>query len=266
MQKPPKPHPLFPSIKSENLQTLKNLLLHSKSLTNLPDENGTTPLMLSCRFNKSSKIPSFLISQNALINKKDKYGNTALILASRDNKNKKIVKLLIKSGASINERDNEGFSALMNAAEYNFNKEIIDLLILANANPFFKTQFGLDACKLAKVHNRNRMVFYCLRDYRKNFRFRVCRENLVFFFFERNFASFRNVFLEMGFTDRFFDFKNGITFLHAYYLFFGDDDDVRFLLDIVDLKRKCFFGWGYGGYRGWKRKEHFNEYLKIFMN
>ena len=254
----------FEFIKTENPNTIHQVLQNNHNLLNTPDKNGTTALMLASRFNKSSKLVEILLKAGAKINKKDKFGNTALILAARDNINEKIVDLLLKFGARVDLRDNYGFSALMNAAEYCSNLKIIDLLIKADCDPHFKSQFGFNAFKLAETHNRNFKIVKILKFYTKNFCYKNTRKHLMYFFFrKRNKMFFKKIFKNLEKAETFYHFRCKLTFLHAHYLFFKNDD-VDFILDIVDRKSRCVFGWDYLKYKNWKNKDKMNKYWQIF--
>ena len=121
---------LMYAIECNKIEIVK-LLLESGADVNEPNFAGHTALMIACN-KENYNIVKLLVESDANINLANGNGNTALIFASRK-QHLEIVKLLVESGADVNLPNNEKNTPLIIASSKS-NFELVKLLVEANAN------------------------------------------------------------------------------------------------------------------------------------
>ncbi|ORX42191.1 ankyrin [Piromyces finnis] len=141
---------IIDTCEQSNLETLKSLVKRNIDV-NVEDDNGNTPLLISCRQDNGNNfsIVEYLIAHGANIDQTNKHGDSALIIACQS-ENEKIVNYLIELGADINKQNKDGDTASIKVCD-NGNISIIYQLIEKGANIMHENKDGdtplLTACK-----------------------------------------------------------------------------------------------------------------------
>ena len=129
--------------------TLALKLIKGGASPNLPDENGTTPLMTACR---SGNIPivTFLLANGATADQpRSPKGRTPLMISCAYYGGITITKLLIVHGADVNASANDGTTPLMLAAK-NAKLDVVEYLVSKGANASKKDAAGSIALDYAQ--------------------------------------------------------------------------------------------------------------------
>ena len=121
--------PLFLAVENGNLEIVQ-VLLDNGAKVNVRDAQKQTPLM-RLDDDAAPELVDLLVRYGAKVNLADKEGNTVLILAS-GSVNAEVLKALIDAGADVRAKNKLGRTALMEAAE-NDDLESVKLLLEAGA-------------------------------------------------------------------------------------------------------------------------------------
>ncbi len=124
-------------------------LIKGGASPNLPDANGTTPLMTACR-SGNMPIVNFLLDNGATADQpRSPKGRTALMITCAYYGGITITKLLIAHGADVNATANDGTTALMLAAK-NAKLDVVEYLLAKGANALKKDATGSTALDYAQ--------------------------------------------------------------------------------------------------------------------
>jgi uncharacterized protein len=151
------------------LTTVVEFLIKNGADTNLPAQNGMTPLMRACHFGKAKgeKMAYMLIEAGADVGYAIK-GQTTALTCSFENGSRALIKTLIDKGANVNGIHGIEITPLMLAARAN-NVDAIELLLQHGADPEAKCGLtwaqGLTAEDLAKLEGCKKAYTY-LKNYR----------------------------------------------------------------------------------------------------
>jgi len=131
---------LFYAIRSEDLNSVKEILKKDASLINAKDQRGSTPLLLATYYGFED-ITDFILSLNPELNEKDGSGNTALMGVCFKGY-ESIAEKLIRAGANVNETNSMGGTALHFAAMFN-KANLVKLLLENGADKTIKDNRGM---------------------------------------------------------------------------------------------------------------------------
>lgn len=131
---------LFYAIRSEDLNSVKEILKKDKSLINVKDQRGSSPLLLATYYGFED-ITDYILSLNPDLNEKDGSGNTALMGVCFKG-HESIAEKLIKSGADVNVTNSTGGTALHFAAMFN-KVNLVKLLLENGADKTIKDNRGM---------------------------------------------------------------------------------------------------------------------------
>ena len=120
------------AVVDNNLTKVASLIKDAKKfgleeeLVNIPDKDGTTPLM-QASIKNNLHIGKLLIEAGSIVSKKNNVGNTAAHLAAANGSND-VLRLLLIRGVNVDERDQYNFTLLHKAAKLN-NHLTVDMLL-----------------------------------------------------------------------------------------------------------------------------------------
>ncbi|MGI8783978.1 MAG: ankyrin repeat domain-containing protein [Acidobacteriota bacterium] len=137
----PKGAPLFRAIRGGDIGKVRALLAGDRSLVNVRDIDGVTPLMYAALYGTQECL-RFLLDQGADPNARNSAGVTALMWAVGDVDK---VRLLVSRGADVNAKSNEGKTPLSMAAQSDRNAAPIKFLLEKGADVTAKDSAGLTA-------------------------------------------------------------------------------------------------------------------------
>ena len=115
-----------------------SVVLSDRSLVNITDRHGSTPLMYAALYADAALLRR-LIVQGANINAADKCGATALMWAAGDLGK---VRLLVDHGAQVDARSDLGRTPLLIAATYVGNTDVVKYLLKSGAKITERDEFG----------------------------------------------------------------------------------------------------------------------------
>jgi tetratricopeptide (TPR) repeat protein len=138
-------------------------LLQRDADVNSIDNDGTTPLIITCGLSSKIVTARLLISKGAEVNyqtpvvtNSPKHGWTALHLAAR-NGHTKLVDLLISHGARVNTAKADGWTPL-HVAVFFGHIEIVKLLLSKDANINARTNDGATPLMLSNQRNNEKII------------------------------------------------------------------------------------------------------------
>jgi len=140
-----------------NCNSIVKDLLENGANANLPQSNGTTPLMMAAQRDNLENV-KLLIQYGAeinAVNEDDMQG--ALVIAE----NWDVIRFLVQSGADLEIRDDWGQTPLAIAARIGDEKKA-EILLELGANPFAKDNDGQIPLEIAKKH-KNKYVIELLK-------------------------------------------------------------------------------------------------------
>lgn len=114
-------------VRTGDVQTVNKLLVSNRSVVNVKNELGSTPLHIAAS-NSAPDIVQLLIDQGAAINARDNRGATPLHIAAFTG-HKANLELLIAKGADVHAKDNQGKTA-RDYAEAGVSREISAILLI----------------------------------------------------------------------------------------------------------------------------------------
>ncbi|WP_371219670.1 ankyrin repeat domain-containing protein [Orientia tsutsugamushi] len=145
--------PLHLAAQCYNLKITEILLSYNKTIVDVQNNMGRTPLHLaltrlvssqsvsSLLSTESLKIAQALLTHGANVNLQDKDGNTALHYAANDFHHLEVTEILLNHGANVNAQNNVGDTALHRAARNGLLSTVVCLLE-SGANVHLKGQHG----------------------------------------------------------------------------------------------------------------------------
>lgn len=145
---------VYDACRKGDLERIKLLMTINKDTIDTPNENGFTPLIISC-YRNQPEVVDFLLNHNVQINYISPEG-TALIGVCYQG-NLVIAKKLIRSKAEINIQNEEGLTALMFAVQGN-HLELANLLIKEGAEKNLQNKYGKTALDFAKQNENKEMI------------------------------------------------------------------------------------------------------------
>lgn len=137
----PKGAPMFRAIRSGDIGKVRSLFAGDRSLVNVRDVDGVTPLMHAALYGTQECL-RFLFDQGADPNARNSAGVTALMWAVGELDK---VRLLVSRGADVNAKSNEGKTPLLMAAQSDRNTATIKFLLERGADVTAKDSAGLTA-------------------------------------------------------------------------------------------------------------------------
>src|SRR5690348_16191429 len=140
-----------------NLERLKNLLDHDRSLAGSYSPDGFTALALDAYMGQK-ETPHHLLEAGADPNAvaKNETGFTALTGAVSQNHNE-VAKILVENGANVNYSYEGGFTPLIHAAHAG-NFELVKLLLEKGADPNAKNGEGKTPTAYAREKGHDRVI------------------------------------------------------------------------------------------------------------
>lgn len=137
----PKGAPLFRAIRNRDVGRVRALSAGDRSLINVRDVDGATPLMHAALYGTQECL-RFLLDQGADPNARNSAGVTALMWAVGEVDK---VRLLVSRGADVNAKSHEGKTPLLMAAQSDRNTATIKFLLDKGADVSAKDSAGLTA-------------------------------------------------------------------------------------------------------------------------
>lgn len=133
-------------LKSDTALVLK--LLEKGEDANAADKNGSTPLMVACRWGNTPMVRILLEHGATADAPRTPKGRTPLMVACAYYSGPDVCGLLLKAGANVNATSDDGATALMFAAT-NCKVEVVNLLLQQKAQPLAKDKKGQTALDYA---------------------------------------------------------------------------------------------------------------------
>lgn len=154
---------VFKLIESHDVGALEKVLISNRSLTNIENEQGLTPLGFASHFGDTDYVQillNFNAEIDAVSHSKVEYipSNTALHAAIAGARNIEVIELLLKNKANTNIFDSNGHTALHTAAFHDDNPKLIDLLIEYGASVHAKIDGGKTAIEIAMEQGNDKVV------------------------------------------------------------------------------------------------------------
>jgi len=154
---------VFEYLESNDVQALKKNLTSDRTLVNVENEQGLTPLGFASHLGNKNSVQILLdlhAEINAVSHSKVEYipSNTALHAAIAGARNLEVIELLLKNKAKTDIFDSNGHTALHTAAYHDDNTQLIDLLIKHGASVDAKVDEGKTALELAVDQENNQVA------------------------------------------------------------------------------------------------------------
>lgn len=172
---------IWSAIQNNDNISLTNIIINNKSIINLTNKKGQTPLILAYRENKLELVKSLII-YGADVNCRDNYGYTPLhisalykksIYLNYFNKNEElsnkikyhngIVELLISNGANVNSTNDNGDSPLHLASSHPGYIEVINILIKHGADINAINISGINPLYYAFLSGQNEIALVLIK-------------------------------------------------------------------------------------------------------
>lgn len=138
--------PLIIAVANRKKVAIVRLLLDAGADPNFPNQDGTTPLMLS----RSLAVTRLLLERGAKLNAHDDNGLTALMFSPNAN----ITRYLLSLGAEVNAADKDGVTALMLSPD----ADCTEALLKAGADPNVRSKMGATAVMYAADMNELKLL------------------------------------------------------------------------------------------------------------
>lgn len=148
---------IFDISRDGTLEEITKLYNKDSKIINLKNENGYTPLILSC-YNSNLEIVKFLVNKVEDINGSSDYGTP--LMAAVVKGNVEITKLLLEKNADPNIKDANGTTAAHYAVMFK-NYDIVELLVASKADFNVKNvsnQTPLNMAALYKDEKLNKLL------------------------------------------------------------------------------------------------------------
>ncbi|MCX6639445.1 MAG: ankyrin repeat domain-containing protein [bacterium] len=147
------------AVQGGDLKVVKTLLKQDKTLLNVKDQAGNTPLHLAAQ-NGHFKLVKYLVAQGADLEAGDNEHTTPLQVAAYTGK-LDVVKYLVSQGAKVLPADDHGMTALHWAA-FHGHIEVADYLIRNGADMNARTKVGGTLLLGASLYGHPEMVKYLI--------------------------------------------------------------------------------------------------------